>query len=102
MKKFNNQYKIICEQLALNPVGQNFSNENSDKEMLRLAIQAEYDAVNLYEQMAETTKNSKIKKTMLDIAREEKVHIGEFEELLRQLDREQERALSSGAEEVGE
>ncbi len=94
-----NKFNKIYEQLAINPIT---LKGNTDKEMLRLAIQAEYDAINLYEQMADKTKNSKIKKTMLSVAREEKIHIGEFEELLRTLDDEQERALSDGAEEVQE
>lgn len=100
MKNFENLYQTINEQLAANPVETQFSKSSTDKELLRLAIQAEYDAINLYEQMSEVTSNKKIKETMLDVAREEKVHVGEFEELLRQIDKEQEKALSDGAEEV--
>ena len=36
---------------------QNVSEEDIDKEILRAAIIAELDAVNLYEQMASLTKN---------------------------------------------
>jgi len=100
MNKFQKHYVLLKEQLAVNPLNSPL-NANTDKEMLRLAIQAEYDAVNLYEQMADKTKNNKIKKTMLSVAREEKVHIGEFRILLQEFDKEQERALSDGAEEVG-
>ena len=97
------KFQTLYEQLATNVIDPSkLTKKSTDKEMLRLAIQAEYDAVNLYEQMSETTSNSKIRKIMLDVAREEKVHIGEFEELLRQVDDEQERALSDGAEEVGQ
>lgn len=100
MNKFDKKIEQLNEQLAVNPVTQDFNDENTDKQMLRLAIEAEYDAVSLYEQFAEKTNNDKIKKTMLDVAREEKVHIGEFEELLRQTDDQQEKSLSDGAEEV--
>lgn len=36
--------------------------EDIDKETLRLAIIAELDAINLYEQLTNNTKNQKIKK----------------------------------------
>ena len=99
--KFDKKLKTIKEQLAKNVVSDKLPEDVTDKNMLRLAIQAEYDAVNLYEQMAATTSDKKIKETMLDVAKEEKTHIGEFEELLRQIDDEQEKALSDGTEEVG-
>lgn len=43
---------------------------------------AELDAISLYEQLAALTKDRQIKKTLLDIAKEEKTHVGEFEALL--------------------
>ena len=49
-----------------------------DKEILRAGIIAELDAVSLYEQMAAMTGNEIIKEVLLDIAREEKAHVGEF------------------------
>jgi len=73
-----------------------------DKEILRAAIIAELDAINLYEQMASLTKNEKLKKLLLDIAREEKTHVGEFLTLLLKLDKEQEKELKEGEEEVKE
>lgn len=45
-------------------------------------------------------KNPKLKETLLDIAREEKTHIGEFEELLKQLDPEYVKELDNGKKEV--
>ncbi|MCX8118229.1 MAG: rubrerythrin [Desulfobacterota bacterium] len=71
-----------------------------DKEILRAGIIAELDAINLYEQMAALTKNQRIKKVLLDIAREEKTHVGEFQALLLQEDREQEEELEKGRMEV--
>ena len=74
--------------------------ENLDKEILRAGMLAELDAINLYEQMAAMTENENIKKTLLDIAREEKTHIGEFQALLLTLDKEQEEELEKGKREV--
>ncbi len=73
-----------------------------DREILRAGIIAELDAINLYEQMAALTKNKRIKKILLDIAREEKTHVGEFQALLLQVDEEQERELEEGKKEVNE
>jgi len=58
------------------------SKENIDKEILRAGIIAELDAINLYEQMAASTDNKDLKEILLDIAREEKTHVGEFQTLL--------------------
>ena len=56
--------------------------ENLNKEILRAAIIAELDAINLYEQMAALTDDPDIQKVLYDIAREEKTHVGEFETML--------------------
>jgi len=50
--------------------------EEIDKEILRVGIIAELDAVNLYEQLAAMTTNNHIKMLLLDIAKEEKTHVG--------------------------
>jgi len=71
-------------------------------EALRLAIIAELDAVNLYEQMARLVDDEKIRKVFLDIAKEEKTHIGEFMALLFYLDSEQVAEIKEGFEEVEE
>jgi rubrerythrin len=71
-----------------------------DKEILRLGMIAELDAINLYEQMAEYTQNKDIKKVILDIAREEKTHMGEFQTLLLKLDKQQVTELEAGKKEV--
>ena len=72
------------------------------KEILRIAIVAELDAVSLYEQLATSTDREDIKKVFLDIAREEKEHIGEFQALLLREDPEQAASLKKGAAEVTE
>ena len=74
--------------------------EDIDKEILRTGIIAELDAINLYEQMAAVAKNNNIKKILLDIAKEEKTHVGEFLTLLQRKDPEQEAELEEGKKEV--
>ena len=76
--------------------------EDLDKEILRTGISAELDAVNLYEQMAAMTENQNIKKILLDIAKEEKTHVGEFQTLLLKEDAEQVRELEEGKKEIEE
>ena len=76
--------------------------ENLDREILRVAIIAELDAINLYEQLAAMTDNEDIKKILLDVAKEEKTHVGEFLAMLLRIDKEQVEELEKGKEEVEE
>ena len=76
--------------------------EDVDNEILRSAIIAELDAINLYEEMAAITKNKHIKTVLLDVAKEEKEHVGEFQTLLLTFDTEQVEALEDGKKEVKE
>jgi rubrerythrin len=76
--------------------------QDLDKEILRAGIVAELDAINLYEQLAAMTENRNIKQILLDIAKEEKTHVGEFQALLLQEDKEQEKELEEGKKEVDE
>ena len=78
------------------------SKDDIDKEILRLGMIAELDAISLYEQLAVKTKNKNIKKVFLDIAKEEKTHVGEFQALLLELDKEQVNELAKGKKEVEE
>jgi len=78
------------------------SKQDIDKEILRAGIIAEYDAINLYEQMAALAENESLKATLLDISKEEKTHVGEFQALLVQLDEELARELEKGKSEVEE
>lgn len=84
--------------IKLEKVAKNFL----DREILRLAIIAELDAVTLYEQLAATTENKAIREVLLDVAREEKTHFGEFQTLLLRIDEEQVEELKHGKEEVEE
>jgi len=78
------------------------SKENVDKEILRTGIIAELDAINLYEQLAAMANDDDIKNVILDIAKEEKTHMGEFQALLLKFDKEQVKELESGRKEVKE
>ncbi len=76
--------------------------EDIDKEILRAGVIAELDAINLYEQLAAMTTNKNIKMLFLDIAKEEKTHVGEFQTLLLMLDKQQAQELEKGKKEVEE
>ncbi len=78
------------------------SDENIDKEILRLGVIAELDAINLYEQLAAKAKCPKVKKVMLEVAKEEKEHVGEFQTMLFEKDKEQVEEFEEGKKEVQE
>ncbi len=90
----------MLSQLPINL--KNVKKEDIDKEILRAGMIAELDAVSFYEQMAAMTDNENIKKVLLDIAKEEKTHVGEFEALLVSLDKEHAEELEEGKKEVEE
>lgn len=73
-----------------------------DKEVLRAGLIAELDAISLYEQLAAIASKKDIKKVLMDVAEEEKEHVGEFLTLLLRFDKEQEEELEEGKEEVKE
>jgi rubrerythrin len=77
----------------------------TDQELIRairFMIAAEYEAIQLYQQLAESTDNKLAIEVLMDIADEERVHAGEFLRLLRELDPSEEKFYSEGAEEVEE
>jgi rubrerythrin len=76
--------------------------ENLNQEILRAAIIAELDAINLYIQMAALATDEDIKNVLLDIAREEKTHVGEFQTMLLRLDAEQVKEMDHAKEEIKE
>ncbi|MFW9876109.1 MAG: ferritin family protein [Candidatus Thorarchaeota archaeon] len=81
---------------------ENLSKEQTDSELLRAGILAELDAINLYEQMAATTDDDNLKKVFMEVAKEEKTHVGEFQAMLLEHDAEQVKELKEGKEEVEE
>jgi rubrerythrin len=67
---------------------------------IRLMVAAEYEAIQLYQQLAESTDNQLAQKVLQDIADEEKVHAGEFLRLLHELDPSEMGFYEEGAREV--
>jgi len=78
------------------------SQEDIDREIARIGMIAELDAVNLYEQLAQMAQDETLKKVLLDIAKEEKTHLGEFQAILLKKDPEQAEELKKGKEEVAQ
>lgn len=87
--------------LALNPT-EIEGNKNVDLQALRESILAELDAINLYEQLADKVADKTLRQTLLDVAKEEKTHVGEFQAILTKLDPEFARELAEGAKEVAD
>ena len=69
---------------------------------IRFMVSAEYEAIQLYMQLAESTDNKLAKDVLIDIADEERVHAGEFLRLLHELAPDEEKFYSDGAEEIEE
>lgn len=76
------------------------SGKNIDTQLLRIGILSELDAINLYDQLAELATDEIVKKVFLDIAKEEKTHIGEFQSLLNEFDKENKQEMEAGKKEV--
>jgi len=69
---------------------------------IRFMIAAEYEAIQLYMQLAESTDNKLARNVLKDIANEERVHAGEFLRLLKELTPDEEKFYREGAKEVEE
>ena len=69
---------------------------------IRFMVAAEYEAIQLYLQLAESTDNKLAQEVLKDIADEEKVHAGEFLRLLKELAPDEEKFYAKGAKEVEE
>ena len=69
---------------------------------IRFMISAEYEAIQLYMQLAESTDNKLAVEVLKDIADEERIHAGEFLRLLRELAPDEEKFYAEGASEVEE
>jgi len=69
---------------------------------IRFMVAAEYEAIQLYMQLAESTDNKLAQEVLKDIADEERVHAGEFLRLLKELAPDEEKFYKEGAKEVEE
>ncbi|OQB96182.1 MAG: Rubrerythrin [Spirochaetes bacterium ADurb.Bin110] len=87
-----------------------FSVQKSDRKLthqeliraIRFMIAAEYEAIQLYMQLAESIDNDLAIEVLEDIANEERVHAGEFLRLLHEIAPDEEKFYKEGAEEVEE
>ncbi|EKE02421.1 MAG: hypothetical protein ACD_20C00391G0015 [uncultured bacterium] len=87
-----------------------FKGLNSDRKLtkgelmraIRFSIAAEYEAVQIYMQIAESIDDELAKKVLIDVANEEKEHAGEFMRVLRELNPEEFEFYKNGEEEVEE
>lgn len=94
MPEFGNPFSGLANQRKL-----------TDAELIRairFMIAAEYEAIQLYMQLAESTDNQLAIRVLKDIADEERVHAGEFLRLLHELAPDEEKFYSEGEEEVEE
>ena len=90
--------------------GQPFSGLAKDRKLteaeliraIRFMIASEYEAVQMYMQLAESTDNKLAIEVLKDIADEERVHAGEFLRLLKELSPDEETFYQEGAQEVEE
>ena len=85
--------------------GNHLDRKLTDQELIRsirFMIAAEYEAVQLYMQLAESTDNELAIDVLKDIADEERVHAGEFYRLLQELSPDEAKLYAEGAEEVEE
>lgn len=88
--------------------GSPFSGSANDRKLtdeelvraVRFMVAAEYEATQMYMQLAESTDNTLAVRVLKDIADEERVHAGEFLRLLRELAPDEERLYTEGAKEV--
>ena len=69
---------------------------------IRFMVAAEYEAIQLYMQLAESTDHPLAIEVLRDIADEERVHAGEFLRLLHELAPDEEKFYTEGAEEMDE
>ncbi|HEY8500863.1 MAG TPA: ferritin family protein [Clostridia bacterium] len=94
MPEFGNAFSGLAKERKL-----------TDQELIRairFMIAAEYEAVQLYMQLAESIDNKLAIEVLKDIADEERVHAGEFLRLLKELAPDEEKLYAEGGEEVEE
>lgn len=87
---------------------QPFDGNNNDKKIkkdelircIRFSIASEFEAIQLYEQIEDSTDNQEAKKLLHEIAQDEKVHVGNFLYLLKILAPQEKESYIEGAEEA--
>jgi rubrerythrin len=100
--------EIHARRMNMPEFGSPFSGLANDRKLtdeelvraVRFMVAAEYEAIQLYMQLAESTDNKLAVEVLEDIADEERVHAGEFLRLLHELAPDEEQFYAEGAEEV--
>jgi len=90
--------------------GNSFSGMKADRKLtkeeliraIRFMVAAEYEAIQLYTQLAESIEDELAQAVLIDIANEERVHAGEFLKLLDIIEPEEKKFYEEGIEEVEE
>jgi len=90
--------------------GNSFSGMKADRKLtkeeliraVRFMVAAEYEAIQLYTQLAESIEDELAQAVLIDIANEERVHAGEFLKLLDIIEPEEKKFYKEGIEEVEE
>jgi rubrerythrin len=108
--KNNGQNKACREENRMPTFGSPFSGLKNSKKLteaeliraIRFMAAAEFEATQLYMQLAESTDNKLAIAVLTDIADEERVHVGEFMRLLHELAPDEKKFYAEGAAEVEE
>lgn len=79
MKPYASKFK---EDIIPTEVTFNTDATKAEEQILRTAIASELGAINLYQQMIDSTQSEEVRKILQDIIDEEKIHVGEFELIL--------------------
>lgn len=89
-----------------NPFYGNNLNKKLTKEELirtiRFSIAAEFEAIQLYEQIIESTDDNQVKKLLKEISDDEKIHVGNFNLLLENLSPKEKEFYNEGKTEASE
>lgn len=91
----------FAQPFAGNAMGRMLTREELIRSV-RFMIAAEYEAVQLYMQLAESTDNELVRKVMRDVANEERIHAGEFLRLLHEIAPDEKKFYEEGSKEVEE
>jgi rubrerythrin len=110
LKKDFSTINSKIKEVSMPEFGNPFSGMKADRKLtkeelirgIRFMVAAEYEAVQLYMQLAESIDDKLAKEVLIDIADEERVHAGEFLRLLRHLAPDEEKFYKEGAGEVEE
>ncbi|MEG2076634.1 MAG: ferritin family protein [Victivallaceae bacterium] len=91
----------FCSSLVAAKAGEKLTHSELIR-AIRFMVAAEYEAVGLYTQLADSVDCAKTKAVLADIADEELVHAGEFLRLLKELAPNEPDLYADGAKEVEE